>query len=192
MMNDTKLIFFDLDGTLVGGMEYIYEHLWEYFGVDKNQTREAIQKYINKEIAYDEWVKADVKLLQDRGATKQKILDAILSLHPMEGAIDSLRALKNRNYKIFVISGGIDLIIEAVYGDEANVLFDGVFVNRYIFDSEGKLSGVDPTKYDMDHKEACIKDCAVKYGADLKNCVFVGNNENDVEAALTVGTSIAF
>ncbi|MDB5160843.1 MAG: phosphoserine phosphatase SerB, partial [Candidatus Saccharibacteria bacterium] len=167
MNEKTKLIFFDLDGTLVDGMEYIYQHLWEYFGVDKTQTRETIQKYINKEITYEQWVNTDVKLLQDAGATKQKIMDAIMSLHPMEGALNTLRALKNMGYKIIIVSGGLDLVIEAVYGDEAKVLFDEVYINKYDFDSEGKLIGATPTKYDMEDKGTCIKDSAAKYGVEL-------------------------
>ena len=66
------------------------------------------------------------------------------------------------------------------------------FINHYHFDDTGKLTGATPTKYDMEHKATCIKDMAQKYGADLSQCVFVGDNENDVEAALTAGTSIAF
>jgi phosphoserine phosphatase SerB len=192
-MNDKpKLIFFNLDGTLIDGMEYIYQHLWEYFGVDKTQTRETIQKFINNEIGYEEWVNTDLKLLQEAGATKQTIMDAIMSLHPMEGALNTIRALKNMGYKIVIVSGGIDLVIEAVYGDEATVLFDEVYINKYNFDAEGKLVGATPAQYGMEDKAACIKDMAAKYGVDTKDCVFVGDNENDVAAALTAGKSIAF
>jgi phosphoserine phosphatase len=173
-------------------MEYIYEHLWEYFGVDKNRTRETIQKFINKEISYEEWVKADVQVLQEHGATKQKMLEAIMSLHPTEGAVDMLRALKNLGYKIVAFSGGMDLVIQAVYGEEAKLFFDEVFTNQYNFDEQGKLLDVTPVKYSMDNRAQCLTDSAQKYGVDLKKCVFVGNNESDVEAALLAGTSIAF
>jgi phosphoserine phosphatase SerB len=192
MNEKTKLIFFDLDGTLVDGMEYIYQHLWEYFGVNKDLTRQTIQKYLNKEISYEEWVNTDIKLLQDAGATKQNIMDAIMDLHPMEGAINTLRALKNMGYKIIVVSGGIDLVLEAVYGDEAKVLFDEVFINKYKFDESGKLTGAESTKYDMEDKGTCIRDMAAKYNVDIAACVFVGDNENDVAAALVAGKSIAF
>lgn len=192
MEDKPKLIFFDLDGTLVDGMEYIYQHLWEYFGVDKNITRETIQKYINKQISYEEWVASDLRLLKEAGATKQTMMDAIMSLHPMEGALNTLRALKNMGYKIIIISGGIDLVIEAVYGDESKVLFDEIFINHYQFDEQGRLTGVEPTKYDMEEKGTCIRDMATKYGVETADCVFVGDNENDVSAALTAGKSIAF
>ncbi|MEK7561691.1 MAG: HAD-IB family phosphatase [Patescibacteria group bacterium] len=187
-----KLAFFDLDGTLVDGMEYIYQHLWEYFGVEKEQTLEVLKKYLQKEISYGDWVKNDVRLLQEAGATKAAILEAIKGLYSMEGAVETIRTLQKRGYKVFVISGGIDLVIEAVFGEEAESLFEEVFINRYLFDKEGNLTGAVPTPYDMEHKATCIKDTATKYGVEVDKCLFVGDNENDIEAALVAGTSIAF
>lgn len=192
MNNDAKLIFFNLDGTLIDGMEYIYQHLWEYFGVDKQKTRDMLKQYLSKEIDYGAWVKNDVRLLQEAGATKHDILEAIMSLHPMEGAIGTIRALQERGYKIFAISGGIDLVVESVYGQEYKKLFEDVFINKYQFDGSEKLIGVTPSKYDVDHKADCVKDTTQTYGADPKDCVYVGNNENDATACLLVGTSIAF
>lgn len=188
----TKLAFFDLDGTLVDGYDYIYQHLWGYFGVEKAQTREVLQKYLRKEITYPEWVQNDVRLLQGAGATKATILDAIHVLKPMAGAVETVRTLKGHGFKVFVISGGIDLVIEAVFGDAAQGLFDEVFINRYLFDEEGKLIDAVPTPYDMEHKATCIDVTAKKYGLMPRDCFFIGDNENDVDAATLAGTSIAF
>jgi HAD superfamily phosphoserine phosphatase-like hydrolase len=190
--NDVKLIFFNVDGTLVDGMEYIYQHLWEYFGIDKQKTRDVLKQYLSKEIDYSSWVKNDVRLLQEAGATRRGILDAIMSLHPMEGAIGTIRALQERGNKIFAISGGIDLVVESVYGEEYKKLFQEVFINQYKFDADEKLIGVTPPKYDVDHKADCVKDMMQTYGADPRNCIYIGNNENDASACLLVGTSIAF
>lgn len=192
MNNDTKLIFFNLDGILVDGMEYFYQHLWEYFGVDKEKTRTVLKKYISGEIDYATWVENDVRLLKEAGATKRAIVNAIMNLHPMEGAIETIRALHERGYKLFAISSGIDLVIEAVYGTEAKEKFEEVFVNQYHFDANDNLTGVTASKYDVDHKSNCVKDMLAKYDAYPSSCVYVGNNETDATAALLVGTSIAF
>lgn len=191
MTINTKLIFFDLDGTLIDGYEYIYQHLWEYFGVDTTETRKVLKQYLNKEVTYEEWVMNDVRLLQEAGATKPKILEAIKSLRPMKNAVAVLRALRERGYKIFVVSGGIDLVIEAVFGLNNN-LFDDEFINKYEFDESGNLIGATPTKYDMEHKATCLKDVSTRYGLAPKDCIFIGDNVNDVDAALLAGTSIAF
>lgn len=192
MNSDTKLIFFNADGTLVDGMEYFYQHLWEYFGVDKEKTRTLLKQYISGEVNYTQFVENDVRLLREAGATKRAIINAIMNLHPMEGAIETIRALHERNYKMFAISSGIDLVIEAVYGTESKELFEEIFVNQYHFDDSDRLIGATPARYDVDHKTDCIKDMIAKYNAYSGNCVYVGNNETDAAAALMVGTSIAF
>lgn len=192
MNSDTKLIFFNADGTLVDGMEYFYQHLWEYFGVDKEKTRTLLKQYISGEVNYGQFVENDVRLLRAAGATKRAIINAIMNLHPMEGAIETIRALHERNYKMFAISSGIDLVIEAVYGTESKELFEEIFVNQYHFDDNDNLVGATPARYDVDHKGDCVKDMIARYNAYSGNCVYAGNNETDAVAALLVGTSIAF
>ena len=155
-----KLIFFDLDGTLVDGFEYIYQHLWEYFGVEREQTRDVLKSYLRGEITYEQWVDNDVRLLKKAGATRTRILEAIKSLKPMNGAIDVLRQLRDKNYKI-IVSGSMNLVIEAVFPNDMN-LFDEIFINQYFFDKEGMITHAVPTRYDMEQKATCITDTAKK------------------------------
>jgi HAD superfamily phosphoserine phosphatase-like hydrolase len=186
-----KLIFFDLDGTLVDGLEYIYQHLWEYFGIDKARPKAALQRYLRGEITYPEWIAHDVALFQEVGATKASILEAVQVLYPMEGVFEVLETLSRRGHKLFVLSGSMDLLVGAVLGDGAT-FFEDIFINRYIFDDRGHIVRAIPTKYDMEHKATCIKDMARKYDVDIEDCIFIGDNINDVDAALVAGTSIAF
>jgi len=191
MQGNTKLIFFDLDGTLIDGFEYIYQHLWDYFDVEKSQTREVLKQYLRKEITYEAWVANDVRLLQEAGATKATMLEAIGTLYPMKGAFEVLDILKKQGHKLFVLSGGMDLLIEAVFGEKA-AIFDDIFINRYVFDEQGYIAKAIPTKYDMEHKATCLKDTAQKYSLSLQDCIFIGDNQNDLDAALVAGVSIAF
>lgn len=189
---ENRLIFFNLDGTLIDGMEYFYQHLWEFFGVDREKTRTVLKQYISGETDYAHWVEADVRLLHDAGATRQGLINAMMSLHPMEGAIETIRALHDRGYKLFALSSGIDIVVEAVLGTELKNIFDAIYINQYHFDDKGNLIGVTPSQFDVDHKADCVKQMIAKYGAAPSNCIYIGNNETDSTAALLVGTSIAF
>jgi phosphoserine phosphatase len=132
-----------------------------------------------------------VRLLREAGATKATILKAIGQLRPMRSAIETLEELRRSEYKIFIVSGSINLVVEAVYPAHLH-LFDEIFINRFYFDEAGLITHAVPTKYDMEHKATCIKDTATRYKVDINDCVFVGDNINDVEAALVAGVSIAF
>lgn len=189
---NVKLVFFNLDGTLIDGMEYFYQHLWEFFGVDRERTRTVLKQYISGETDYVQWVENDVRLLREAGATKQGLTNALMNLHPMEGAIETIRALHERGYTLFAVSSGIDLVVESILGTELKNSFEAIFINQYLFDERGNLTGVTPSPYDVDHKGDCVKDMMAKYGAPPSNCVYIGNNETDAVASLLVGTSIAF
>src|SRR5262249_3022623 len=145
-MSKPKLIFFDLDGTLVDGyvrMEYIYQHLWQHFKVDPAEPREAMRRYLRGELTYQDGVNNDVGLLRSAGATKSALLEAIKPLHQMKGAVETLTELKNRGYKIFVVSGGINLVVEAIYPNWRQ-FFDQIFVNQYFFDADGNITHAVP------------------------------------------------
>ena len=67
MKKKSKVVIFDLDGTLISGIEYIYSHLWEYFDVAHEKHKQPVLDYLNKRITYEQWVKEDIRLLKEAG-----------------------------------------------------------------------------------------------------------------------------
>ena len=72
---NSKVVIFDLDGTLITDIEYIYQHLWEYFDVSVEKHREPVLGYLHKRINYAQWVDEDIMLLNEAGADKESMIN---------------------------------------------------------------------------------------------------------------------
>lgn len=190
-MKFKRLAFFDFDGTLTDDEEFIYNRLWKYFGVPVQKDIEDYEKYKRGELTYAEWVAHDVLRFQIAGANRSHFEQATRGIAPMVGARETIIELKERGYGVIVVSGGVDIAIGATYPDYAE-LFDEVFINKYIFGEDGALLDAEATPYDQKHKATCIQDMCAKYGVDIRDTIFTGDNINDVEAAQTAGISFAF
>ncbi|HCN08333.1 MAG TPA: hypothetical protein DIT01_10400 [Lentisphaeria bacterium] len=184
-----KLICFDLDGTLVDDTVYIWKTLHDAFDVPKDQRRRHYEDYLNGRITYAQWFEADIDAWHERGKRRNDLLAVIRQLSLMPGAIETLDTLRQQGYKLAIISGSIDIVIDTLLGTDH---FDDVFVNRIFFDDAGNITGGEPTPYDMEHKATGLRVIAERESLQLEECVFIGDNENDVHIAEIAGLSIAF
>ncbi len=190
-MKQRHLVFFDLDGTLIDGLEYSWIHMYEYYNIDRETTKQLFGMYMSNELTYSEWTKACVELLVAAGADRSSLARCFENVKLHDGASLVLSELKARGYQLFVVSGSVDVAMDAV-DPSLKTHFDDVFINQLIFDTEDMLVGVKPTPYDMEGKALCIADTCKKYGVPISEAVFVGDNDNDVHAAAVAGISIAF
>jgi HAD superfamily phosphoserine phosphatase-like hydrolase len=188
---NSKVVIFDLDGTLITGIEYIYSHLWEYFDVPVEKHKKPVLDYLHKRIDYAQWVREDIRLLQEAGADKETMIKAFGELKLIDGAMETITAVKDAGRKLVLISGSIELALRTVIPDYEEH-FDDVFINHYFFDGNGSISHAIPTPYDMEHKAKGVTDMAKKYGCTTSECIFIGDSENDIHAAEIAGFSIAF
>jgi len=184
-----KLVCFDLDGTLVDDTIFVWQTLHDHFGTDKEERKNALDRYNKKEITYQEWVDHDVKLFNEKGMTRDKLVEAISGLRLMLGAKEAVTELKKKGMKLAVISGSIDIVLEVLFPDHP---FDDVLINRFEFDNEGRLLRGIGTKFDFERKALGLKQIAEREGFKLDECVFIGDNHNDIQIAEIAGLSIAF
>lgn len=188
-----KLVCFDVDGTLIDNVEYSWKVFHDYFQVDQKRRERAKKAFYNGEISYLEWAEHDINLWVEKKAKKEDFIKAIkhANLKLMKGALETLNELKKRNVKLAIISGSLNIILEHFIPNYKEI-FDDIFLSRIYFDKKGNINNIKPTSFDMEQKAVALKQIAEREKISLKECVFVGDHENDLKIAEESGLSIAF
>jgi phosphoserine phosphatase len=185
------LVAFDVDGTLVHHPEE--KTVWEVFNLkftgSDDQNAERWRAYKEGTLSYADWVALDIEGWKSAGATREILLGSLDGLALVGGARETLAALKGQGMRLAVISGTLDLLLDALFPDHP---FDEVYTNRLVFDPDGGISHWHATPFDMDGKGVALRSIAMREEIPLERCAFVGDHANDLAAARLVGYSIAF
>jgi phosphoserine phosphatase len=186
-----RMVLFDLDGTVVDGTESIWSTMHDFFGLmDHPQRLENREKFLSSKIDYQEWAIEDLLLLKRHGADRKTIMKAISKVRLMRGAKQTLAYLKKNGYKLAVVSGSLQIVLEKLIPDYEDV-FDYVYINRIFFNPDGSIKNVEAQHDFNDKSNSLLQICAAEK-IEPKDCVFVGDHDNDVEIAKAAGLSIAF
>jgi phosphoserine phosphatase len=185
------LVAFDVDGTLVDHPEEktVWEVLHRRFGTPEGVERERYALYKAGKLSYAEWVALDVSSWRDAGATREAILEALPPLALVPGARETLDALKADGMRLAVISGTLDLLLDALFPDHP---FDEVYTNRITFREDGTIAGWWATPFDMEGKGVALRAIAAREEVPLSRCAFVGDHANDLSAFRLAGLALAF
>jgi|TARA_Y100000310_G_scaffold238535_1_gene241936 phosphoserine phosphatase len=186
-----KLVCFDVDGTLIDNVKFSWQIFHDYFQTDKHRREDAKNKFLNGKISYLEWANHDINLWKEKNAKKKDFFKAIENLRLMNGAMETLRELKNNNIKLAIVSGSVNVVLEKFIPDY-NEFFDDVFLSRIYFDEEGSILKVEATEFDMEKKAEALKQIAEREKIKLEECVFVGDYLNDMKIIREAGLGIAF
>jgi phosphoserine phosphatase len=184
-----KLICFDLDGTLIDETEYIWLTIYEHLSVDLIDTQKAAKKFWAKKITYEEWCQNDLSFLKEKNMHLKHFKEIAKKLKVMKGALETISELKKKGIKIAVISGSVDIMVDILFPKD---IFDHVLINKIVFDKKGYVNDIVPTKYDCDEKATGLLMLCKKEKITTKECVFIGDNKNDISAAKAAGLAISF
>lgn len=190
-MRRFDLVCFDVDGTLIVHPEQkvVWQLLNRRFLGDDGVNEERLKDYLDGRMTYEEWVALDVGGWIHAGATREQMIGALSELELVPGARETVGTLKGQGCLLAVISGTLDLCLDAFFPDHP---FDEVFTNRVTFDGTGRLSGFEATPFDMEGKAHALRSICEREGISPERCAFVGDHLNDVAAAREAGFSVAF
>jgi phosphoserine phosphatase len=178
-----KLVVFDLDNVIIDG-EAIDE-IGKIAGVEE-EVMEITEKAMQGDVDFESSIRERVKLL--KGTAVEDIKKVADELPLMEGAEETVRALKDKGYLIAVISGSFDLVAEPI---KEKLGIDYLFCNR-LHEEDGILTGevsgplVEKSKYDI------LCGILEKEGISPRQCVAVGDGANDISMIEAARLGIAF
>ena len=176
-----KTVIFDLDGTLLYSLEDL-----------KDSVNFVMKKHGFREYTIDEVREAignGVRLLMERILPKdidKNLFEECLSefkenysknmynkTKPYDGVLDMLKALKEEDYKIAVLSNKFDSAVK-----ELSNKYFGELVDLAVGQKEGVKEKPSPLG---------IQEIAKELDTDIEACIMVGDSEVDIQSANNAG-----
>lgn len=178
-----RAVVFDFDGTLTNTKtRTTWEALWETLGYDVQECRNLHKQFDKGDISHQEWCDITAKKFIERSLTRQQVLSLAKRIKLIPGCKKTLQTLKDRNIKLYIVSGSIKEIIESVLGS-THSFFTEIKANDFIFDTQTSiLTQIIGTKYDFVGKANYIKSIAKRLSIATSDILFIGNSNNDMWA----------
>ncbi|HFI0105800.1 TPA: phosphoserine phosphatase SerB [Streptococcus suis] len=180
----TGLLVMDVDSTLI--LEEGIDLLGEEAGVGE-QVAAITERAMRGELDFEEALRERVALLKGLPIS---VFDNIMEkIHFTPGAIELIKELKARGFKIAVVSGGFHETVDRL---AAELDLDYVRANRLEVVNEiltGQVLGEIVTK---ETKKACLEVWAVENGLELSQTIAMGDGANDLPMIQTAGIGVAF
>jgi phosphoserine phosphatase len=180
IMDEIKLVCFDVDDTLVEGSSWLI--LTKGLGCSPKDILYIFNQGREGKFSFAEGERMLTKMYQDTGnATKPFIKDLFESINVKPEARDLISYLKEKGFLIYLISGAIDIYVESI---ARKVGADGFYANSSLeFDNRENLQKINYSENQAEVKLKQLQDLLNKLGIDMNmnQVVFVGDSENDVE-----------
>ena len=175
-----KIICFDVNGTLVD------QNSWDIFTSDEEiekKLKDISDDYENNKIPLkDFWNQVALVLRSTGNANIEYIRNHFDDANVLkEGAEDLINYLKEKGYKIYLISCSIDIYLEEL---TRKLKLDGFFAGtKFIFDENGELLSIESECFENENfKEEKVRKVAEENNAEIEDIIFVGDGKNDIGA----------
>jgi HAD superfamily hydrolase (TIGR01490 family) len=196
-----KLAIFDIDGTIFRSSLLIELcHALVDRGVFPGLARKEISKeylaWLNRKGSYEAYINKVIKIYVKHIAGKNfahvdKVAKEVIEFQKdrvYRYTRDLIKKLKSQNYFLVAISGSPSYIVEKY----AKAIGFDLFFGTELEIIAGKFTGRSKSLDSANDKAKIVKDLAVKYTANLKKSVAVGDTESDIPMLKLVGNPVAF
>lgn len=195
-----KVIFFDMDGVLIDVSNFqesgekvavsTWHAVFDGLGIRGEHERLKEQFKAGAFPSYMEWTDTACQVLQSHGLTERQFTAFISNRPFMTGAVDAISELKERGYRTAVITGSFGALAKRVQ-DELGIN-EAVAHCNFTFDAEGKLKEWQLVPCDYDGKVDTFIQLTRQYGVEPTECIYVGDEVNDIPIFEKAGLAIAF
>lgn len=196
-----KLVALDFDGVILQGKNYkhSWKAIWDFLYYEDSLRKSLYDKHRNnhKDYTFKEWCTECVGYFKERSFKKENVEQIFekKQLKIADGFNELIIVLNRLGIKVIIISGGIDTFITSTIDENILQLIDKVFVNKFIYNKDGFLQGVEAyqnNNSDSVGKSKTLENYCIENKINLSEVVYVGDEINDIDAMLTVGKAIVY
>lgn len=188
--NKIELIVFDVNGTLIKQNSWLELNL--AMGVTKEEDEMLMSWFYDNEIiTYEETQTILERIYKKRGKATYENIKTVLSKYDyMDGAKEIIDYLKGNGYKVALISGSMDVLLDLIAKDLGIDMYEAN--NIFIFDENNYLDHMHTLGKDEDVKYSHLLSFCRRLDLEVSQCVCVGDGKNDQLLFKKTGRGITF
>lgn len=173
------IIIFDFDGTLTCQQNSMtmWDLLWA--GIGKSYKGALLYSMFHRgTISREAWFRETEQ--EFLGTVNRVLVSSIAkSITLRDNAVELFRKLTGAGYELYILSGGIGVIIDEILASN-RLYFTDISANDIVFNGKGELMQLIMTPYDYDGKVDFIESLIRRSGVRYDGVYFIGNSVNDL------------
>ncbi|USN87607.1 MAG: HAD family phosphatase [Candidatus Nomurabacteria bacterium] len=184
-----KLICLDLDSTLIPDNSWFKLNL--AFGITAKEDEEMFKAYISGQLEYSAWLDKLAALYKERGLANADLAKKVLLDYELKPEIKEVMGyLRDRSYKLVIISGSFLMLTRAVAGELG---IDRYEANTELqFSENGDFIDIKSGGEEKFAKVRYLEAVCSELGITLTECACIGDGRNDAEIFKKTGHGIVF
>ncbi len=177
-MDEIKLVCFDLDQTLIN--KNSWRELSLALGISALEDARLFAEFKAGKITYEIW--NDIVLeeyLKHQDASREGITKILSNYTLNPGAREAVNYIREKDYELVLISGGIDIIVNMVAKD-LGISFAKAN-NTFRFDENDRLMAIHTTGDNTHEKANHLESFCELLNIKMTECACVADGDNDLE-----------